>query len=333
MQDNDIDISVIIPVFNGESFIERAYNYICRQQIDKIELLFIDNNSVDKSVEFIERLQIKDDRVKLFFQSKQGAASARNTALKVAKGKYIYFFDVDDELLDNALLRLKEVLDKNLQVDSVFGKTFRSKTSLKKSSMPSDETHRLTIHEPPYFGLKWFASFGSLQGTPAYLHRRSVFETVGIFNEDLILGEDTFLHILIGLKCKVAFLDTYIYMYFRHSNSTVSKKNKIQAKVFTYWPQVIMAYLPYYLKNKTSKDFNRIFFKQLYGYMPSMLCKTETLKQRLNIYKKAIQDIKPLKIPLIVNAFIILVALTGSENLYKLCQYYIIPYYVKWFVK
>jgi glycosyltransferase involved in cell wall biosynthesis len=333
MQENDIDISIIIPVYNGDLFIERAYKHICRQQIDAIEVLFIDNNSVDNSVKIIEQIANNDPRVKLLRQPKQGAAAARNEGLKVAKGKYIYFFDVDDELLDFALQRLKEVLDKNPQIDSVFGKYFRSRTSLEKTKIPHDETHVLTEKETPYYGLKWFGSFGSLQGIPAYLHRRSVFDIVGIFNEKLLLGEDAFLHIMIGLKCKVAYLDTYIYMYFRHPNSTVSKSNKIQAKVFTYWPQLITAYLPYYLNNSTSKSFNHIFFRQLYGYIPSMLCKTKPIKQRLKIYKKAVQDIKPLKIPIIINAFIILVVLTGSLNLYKLCQYYAIPYYVKWFVK
>lgn len=333
MHKNDIEISVIIPVFNGESFIERAYKHVARQGIDAIEILFVDNNSTDNSKYLIESLTKQDPKVKALSETKKGAAAARNKGLRNAKGKYIYFYDVDDELLDHALNRLKNVLDKHPHIQSVFGRCIRSKTELQHTNIPKDESHKLIEKEKPYYGLKWFSSFGSLEGVPAYLHRREVFDEVGFFNEGLLLGEDAFLHIMIGLKCHVAFLDTYIYVYYRHPDSTVSKKNKIQSKVFTYWPQITTAYLPYYLNNKTSKRFNHIFFKQLYGYIPSMLCKTKSLKQRIKIYKTAVRDIKPLQIPLIVNAFIILVAITGSVNFYKLCQYYIIPTYIKWFVR
>ena len=116
-------------------------------------------------------------------------------------------------------------------------------------------------------------------------------------------------------------------------DTTVSKNNKIQTKVFTYWPQLLVAYLPYYIENKTTKEFNYIFFMQLYGYIPNMLSKTKSLKQRFKIYKKARQDIKPLKIPSIINAFIILVAITGSASVYKLCLFYVFPSYIKRFMK
>lgn len=333
MKGNDIDISVIIPVYNGELFIERAYKHVCRQNIDAIEILFIDNNSTDNSAQILKGIESSDDRVKVLRQATPGAAAARNEGLRVARGRYIYFYDVDDELLDLALQRLKKILDDNPKIDSVFGKRIRSRADLENTHIPDDETHELIVKQKPYFGLKWFASFASLEGIPAYLHRREVFDRVGVFKEDLILGEDAFLHILIGLNCNVGYLDSYIYIYFRHPNSTVSKKNKIQAKVFTYWPQVLGAYIPYYLNNETSKSYNHILFKQVYGYIPNMLSKTNSLNERIKIYKNAVRDIKPLKIPIVLNAFIILVVLTGSINIYKLCQYYIIPNYVKWFVK
>ncbi len=333
MSEGEIDISVIIPIFNAESFVERAYQYVCAQGIDAIEILCIDNNSTDGSAKIINQIAAADSRVIVLNETKQGAAAARNKGLRLAKGKYIYFFDVDDELIGDSLSRLKTILDENPQIESVFGKRIRSRTGLEHTCIPDDETHQLVEKEAPYFGLKWFGSFGSLQGIPAYLHRREVFEKVGIFNEDLLLGEDAYLHIMIGLNCNVAYIDSYIYVYFRHPNSTVSKNNSKQVKVFTYWHQIVKAYLPFYLNQETSLGFNRILFRQLYGYIPSMLSKTKSYKERIKLYKKAKNDIKPIKIPFLIKPFVILVALTGSVNLYKLCQYYIIPNYVKKFVK
>ena len=122
MKLNEGGISIIVPVFNGEYFIETAYKNILNQNLTNFELIFIDNNSTDASVAKINKIQHKDSRVSLYEETTQGAAAARNKGIKNARGEFIHFFDVDDRLFDGALIALKKVLDNYPKVESVFGK-------------------------------------------------------------------------------------------------------------------------------------------------------------------------------------------------------------------
>ncbi len=90
-------VSVIIPVYNAQKYLERCLNSIVNQTLEDIEILLVDDCSTDKSVEIVQRYSKKDKRIKLIkSKENQGAASARNKGLDVAKGEYIGFIDADD---------------------------------------------------------------------------------------------------------------------------------------------------------------------------------------------------------------------------------------------
>ncbi len=90
-------ISIIIPVFNAEVYIEKCLNSLCAQTYANIEILCTDDCSTDNSVKIIQKLQENDPRIKLFHHEKnQGPATARNTGLDGASGEYIMFCDNDD---------------------------------------------------------------------------------------------------------------------------------------------------------------------------------------------------------------------------------------------
>src|SRR5690606_2773626 len=117
----DMEISIIIPVYNGEAFIKKAYEFILSQEIIDIEIIYVDNNSKDNSIEEIKKLQVLDKRVMLFQQPIQGAAAARNMGLEKAIGQYIYMLDVDDQVYPGALNSMRNVLEEYPEIDAVFG--------------------------------------------------------------------------------------------------------------------------------------------------------------------------------------------------------------------
>lgn len=107
MKNNEL-ISIIIPVYNAEKFIEDTINNIKMQTYEKWELLLVNDASTDKSVLRIEKY-LKDSRIKLInLDEKSGPSKARNVGVKNAKGRYLCFQDADD-IWDNE--KLKKQLD------------------------------------------------------------------------------------------------------------------------------------------------------------------------------------------------------------------------------
>lgn len=89
-------VSIIVPVYNAEKFIEETIRSVKAQTEENWELILAENGSEDKSGEILEKIAASDDRVRVLRLGKTGAAGARNEGLKVARGRYIAFLDADD---------------------------------------------------------------------------------------------------------------------------------------------------------------------------------------------------------------------------------------------
>lgn len=91
-----IKVSVIIPVYNVEKYIEKCIKSLINQTIKELEFIFVNDGTPDNSVQIIKKYQKKDNRIKLLEKVNGGQATARNLGLKHAKGEYIAFVDSDD---------------------------------------------------------------------------------------------------------------------------------------------------------------------------------------------------------------------------------------------
>lgn len=89
-------ISVIVPVYNAEKYIDRCVNSIISQTYGDWELFLIDDGSKDNSLERIKQYEKKDKRIKALHQENQGAGAARNKGLEMVSGDYVVFVDSDD---------------------------------------------------------------------------------------------------------------------------------------------------------------------------------------------------------------------------------------------
>ena len=88
-----VKVSVIIPIYNGERYLEQCIRSVLCQTLKELEILCVDDGSTDHSSKIIKRLQDEDRRIRLFQQENQGAGMARNLAMKSAQGKYLAFLD------------------------------------------------------------------------------------------------------------------------------------------------------------------------------------------------------------------------------------------------
>lgn len=103
-------ISVIVPVYNTERYLEECVQSILNQTYSEIEVILVDDGSTDGSGEICDRFAAKDQRVKVIHQKNSGLSGARNSGLDVCSGLYITFVDADDAL-DRCFL---EVLYRNI---------------------------------------------------------------------------------------------------------------------------------------------------------------------------------------------------------------------------
>ncbi len=89
-------VSVIVPVYNAERYLEQCLNSLLSQTIEQIEIICVDDGSTDHSPDMLRRFSRTDNRVKVFFQTNAGAGCARNLGLSYARGRFIAFADSDD---------------------------------------------------------------------------------------------------------------------------------------------------------------------------------------------------------------------------------------------
>lgn len=100
---NNPRITIIIPVYNTESYVEAAVRSIMEQTLREIEIILVDDGSTDGSRRILERLAAEDSRITLLTQANAGQAAARNAGIRRARGAYLYFMDSDDLLEPEAL--------------------------------------------------------------------------------------------------------------------------------------------------------------------------------------------------------------------------------------
>ena len=103
--------SIIIPVFNTEQYISQCLESILSQSFSNFEAICVDDQSTDGSLKILNEFASRDERIKVVANSKGGVSKARNTALEVAKGKYVLFVDSDDWILPGTLELLSKEVD------------------------------------------------------------------------------------------------------------------------------------------------------------------------------------------------------------------------------
>ena len=94
-------ISVVVPVYNVEKYIDKCINSIINQTYKNLEIILVDDGSPDNCGNICDEYAKKDNRIIVIHKENGGLSDARNTGIEVSKGKYITFIDSDDYISDN----------------------------------------------------------------------------------------------------------------------------------------------------------------------------------------------------------------------------------------
>ena len=128
------DISIIVPVYNSAKTLNACIESIINQDFIHWELLLVDDGSTDNSLTICQEYRVKEQRIKSLSQTHQGVSSARNLALKEAKGKYICFVDADDTIEQDYLSSLYQYRSYDMVIGGYYVDCYDSDKKLKSST-------------------------------------------------------------------------------------------------------------------------------------------------------------------------------------------------------
>lgn len=205
---NEDLISVIVPVFNTESYLSACLDSILTQSYRNLEVIVVDDGSSDFSLKLAQSYAEKDDRIKVYSHENEGPSMARNRGLEVSTGDYITFVDSDDLLLPDALQILLEVLTHN-NADISEGVSIREKVhspvKIKKNLKTEIFTPQEAIADVLYQNKLLPSAWGKL-------YKSSLFQELRF--EKGILYEDLNIFYRVIEKCnKIVWIDYPVYFY------------------------------------------------------------------------------------------------------------------------
>lgn len=137
--EREIKVSVIIPVYNVETYISKCISSVIEQSYKNIEIILIDDGSKDSSGKILDEYEKGDDRITVIHQKNKGVSAARNRGLELASGDYVVFVDGDDWVDSNYVSYFVELLQNH---ECEIGMNVNNYTAISNKS--SDNTYKIS---------------------------------------------------------------------------------------------------------------------------------------------------------------------------------------------
>lgn len=219
-------VSVLMPVFNAEKYLQEAIQSILQQSFADFEFICVDDGSVDSSNKIIRNYMKNDSRIVLIEQSNQGIVSALNKALFLAKGKYCARMDADDISHPNRLAWQFTFLEAKPDVVVVGGQGYIIDSEGDRIrpfpvELDNNEITDLMLKEKPYTGKIALIH-------PAVLFRTAIAKNIGGYNFEYQWAEDLDFFLRMGECGQLANLDREVILYRQHGSSITDTKKKQQ---------------------------------------------------------------------------------------------------------
>lgn len=213
-------VSIIVPVFNTEKFIERCLISLVNQTLKDIEIIIVNDGSTDNSVEIVKKFQNNDSRIKIINQSNQKQGAARNNGLKNANGEYIGFVDSDD-WVDFSYYEELYRQAKNYEADialatnvRVGGRKTKKRLNITSVEVFSDLQDKIDVNQ------QWKNECPTNK-----IYKRKMLLDNDIFFPEKVFCEDKLFTIRAVYQAnKVVTVPNINYYYFRNPKSTVNTK-------------------------------------------------------------------------------------------------------------
>ena len=284
-----IDISIIVPVYNVENYLEECIKSIINQTFKNFELILVNDGSTDKSGDICDEFCLLDNRIKVIHKKNEGISDTRNKGIKNARGRYILFVDSDDYIHPQTC----DILYKNIEQYKADLAVFNF-TRTKKSYYYKNINNKLTDYKIDE--IDKFKALEELYGKRrsefvfswTKLYRKELFDNIefeyGRIYEDQLISKN-----ILHNSDKIIYLNVPLYFYRYRSDSYVNSSfNKANLDIIYAYKEDLIFFnkLNYKLKDKVEQNYIFFLFKY-YFLAKSELndCSKELKKIRIDFSK------------------------------------------------
>lgn len=308
-------VSVLIPAYNHENYIQETIESIINQTYPNIELIILDDGSKDKTWEKITELKPKCENrfVKIHFETKQneGTCMTLNKLLKLSSGEFVYIIASDDLAKPQAIEKEVKFLQNNPDYALAVGDN-EYVDSMGKQIFRTQKAFTSNIKNAKYKTVKEFLSsklkidflsddFGSYKTLykenyipNGYLIRKNIFETIGNFTKNAPL-EDFWLMLQISKYKKMKYIDEILFSYRIHDTNTIGNSTRMR-ELTTQTRNYEQKLLEKYLTNHKNDELLKIYNEGICYYqtgIPNILMlykyqKINTRTLKVEIFNKTI---------------------------------------------
>ena len=254
-------ISIVVPVYNVEKYLNRCVNSLINQSYDNLEIILVDDGSHDSSPAICDYLAKKDDRIKVIHKRNGGLSSARNAGIYIAKGKYIGFVDSDDDVESDMYEKMFSIAEQ-YNVDFVMSDYKRIESDehqyLKTLDIDKGYYNRQKIINNvfPNLIMSENLEYGPLLSVWNCLYRREFLKKNRlVFDEKVRWSEDNIFSAIAGYNCQSFYYmkGEALYHYYNNPGSITTSYRKGAWVVYS----IMNKHLHKYFDNVSDYDFHR----------------------------------------------------------------------------
>ena len=258
-------ISVIVPVYNVENYLDRCIRSIVEQTYRNLEILLVDDGSPDGSGAICDAWAARDSRIRVVHQENAGGGAARNTGLELATGTYVAMIDSDDYLQENMFSHLAQLMQEGADIaECTMEQTDGDDLQLEDGSGASvtwasrEEAMRLHIRDEIF-----------CQTPPNKLYRRSAIGEIR-FPVGNLIDDEFFTYQVIGNCEKLAHSGAKMYAYRQQPGSAMHKPYSLKRLQGLYAKEQRLEYLKQRMPALVEEAKFDLFFTCLYAMQGSL---------------------------------------------------------------
>jgi glycosyltransferase involved in cell wall biosynthesis len=219
IENRDIIVSVVLPVYNGEKFLDESLSSILAQTESRFELLVVDDSSTDRSSDIVTRWMMQDARIRLIRSPKKGVAAACNEGIRLAQGRYIARMDADDIALHDRFAKQVRYLEQHgncVAVGGAYVEFFNDGSRGRTQTWPARWTYNLD---------DLFGPIGMPH--PTAMIKIEALKSVGGYRGAFVSAQDVDLWLRLASEGHIDNLNDVVLLYRRHSEQ-ISERRAIE---------------------------------------------------------------------------------------------------------
>lgn len=281
-----MNISIIIPIYNTEKYLKECLDSIYNLKMEKIEIILINDGSVDRSLEIIKKYKEKEKiETKIINQKNQGLSASRNTGIKNAKGKYLLFIDSDDFVNTEKLeIFLKEGIKEKADILMGNSLSYYNKNDIIKDYY-SEKLLGIGC-ESGYFYIEnrvkekcWY------MGVCRNLYKKEFLLKNNLFFKEKLLYEDNLFSLITFSKAKkVKYSKEYFYYYRQVREGSITNKKTLKHDLHLLY--IINELIDYFSDKKENYYINRLIISMYISVLRSSNKKNNKIQKKIIRLKK-----------------------------------------------